>query len=106
MQRCFAYLTTSLWSYNQSLNVWEPIMEPWQLLLHMDTNPNPYSSAGIAPGTSSVQLATLYAFSHAGTGVAGADLYSQAWVGTGLAAKLGGCMTSGCTAPFSFGLLC
>lgn len=26
-------------------------MEPWQLLLHMDTNPNAYSSAGIAPGT-------------------------------------------------------
>jgi len=57
--RCFAYLTTSLWSYNQSLDVWEPIMEPWQLLLHMDTNPNPYSSAGIAPGTSSVQLQCL-----------------------------------------------
>jgi hypothetical protein len=26
-------------------------MEPWQLLLHMDTNPNPQSSAGIQPGT-------------------------------------------------------
>lgn len=26
-------------------------MEPWQLLLHMDVNPNSHSSAGIAPGT-------------------------------------------------------
>ena len=26
-------------------------MEPWQLLLHMDVNPNPQSSAGIAPGS-------------------------------------------------------
>jgi hypothetical protein len=51
VRRCFAYLTTSLWSYNQSLEVWEPIMEPWQLLLHMDTNPNSQSSAGIAPGS-------------------------------------------------------
>lgn len=51
MRRCFAYLTTSLWSYNQSLEVWEPIMEPWQLLLHMDINPNPHSSAGIASGS-------------------------------------------------------
>lgn len=51
MQRCFAYLTISLWSYHQSLEVWEPIMEPWQLLLHMDSNPNSQSSAGIAPGT-------------------------------------------------------
>jgi vacuolar protein sorting-associated protein 13A/C len=51
VRRCFSYLTTSLWSYNQSLEVWEPIMEPWQLLLHMDTNPNPQSSAGIQPGT-------------------------------------------------------
>lgn len=50
VKRCFAYLTTSLWSYNQSLEVWEPIMEPWQLLLHMDINPNPHRSAGIAPG--------------------------------------------------------
>lgn len=51
MRRCFAYLTTSLWSYNQNLEVWEPIMEPWQLLLHMDTNPNPQGSAGIRPGS-------------------------------------------------------
>jgi vacuolar protein sorting-associated protein 13A/C len=51
VRRCFAYLTTSLWSYHQSLEVWEPILEPWQLLLHMDTNPNPAASAGIAPGT-------------------------------------------------------
>lgn len=51
MRRCFAYLTVGLWSYHQSLEVWEPILEPWQLLLHMDANPNPAASAGIAPGT-------------------------------------------------------
>jgi vacuolar protein sorting-associated protein 13A/C len=51
VRRCFAYLTMGLWSYHQSLEVWEPILEPWQLLLHMDTNPNPAASAGIAPGT-------------------------------------------------------
>lgn len=51
VKRCFAYLTTSLWSYNQILEVWEPIMEPWQLLLHMDVNPNLQGSAGIAPGS-------------------------------------------------------
>jgi hypothetical protein len=51
VRRCFAYLTTSLWSYHQSLEVWEPIMEPWQLLLHCDINPHSHNSAGIAPGS-------------------------------------------------------
>lgn len=51
MRRCFAFLTTSCWSYNQALQAWEPVIEPWQLLLHLDTNPRARAVAGVPPGT-------------------------------------------------------
>lgn len=51
MRRCFAYLTVSMWSYHQSLEVWGPNLEQWRPLLHLDANPNPAASTGITPGT-------------------------------------------------------
>jgi vacuolar protein sorting-associated protein 13A/C len=51
VRRCFAFLTTSIWSYNQALQAWEPVIEPWQLLLHLDSNPRTRALAGVPPGT-------------------------------------------------------
>lgn len=49
--RCFAFLTTSLWSYHSQLQTWEPVIEPWQLLLHFDMNAHTHSLGGVGPGT-------------------------------------------------------
>lgn len=34
----------SMWSYNLLLTAWEPIIEPWQLLLQLDSNCQPGGS--------------------------------------------------------------
>lgn len=36
--RGFAFLTVSAWSYAPLAAVWEPVMEPWQVLGHVDLN--------------------------------------------------------------------
>jgi len=36
--RGFAFLTISAWSYAPLSAVWEPVMEPWQVLAHLDHN--------------------------------------------------------------------
>jgi vacuolar protein sorting-associated protein 13A/C len=51
VRRCFAFLTASAWSYNHALQAWEPVIEPWQLLLHLDSNPRSRPIAGVLPGT-------------------------------------------------------
>ncbi|MEW5298732.1 MAG: hypothetical protein WDW36_001820 [Sanguina aurantia] len=65
----------SMWSYNLLLAAWEPIVEPWQLLLQLDSNCQPGGSgsgkrtAGGGGGTSlrltstqdNVQVAVAYA---------------------------------------------
>ncbi len=36
--RGFAFLTLSAWSYAPLAAVWEPVLEPWQVLGHLDHN--------------------------------------------------------------------
>jgi hypothetical protein len=49
--RSFAQLTSSIWSYNPRLEVWEPVITPWQLLVKCDHNPNVVTCEGVSPGT-------------------------------------------------------
>ena len=49
--RGFAELGSSLWSYNRRLELWEPVITPWQLLVKFDQNPNVTSREGVEPGT-------------------------------------------------------
>jgi hypothetical protein len=36
--RGFLFVSASANTYNPQLTAWEPMLEPWQLLLHMDHN--------------------------------------------------------------------
>lgn len=36
---------SSIWSFNQVVAAWEPVMEPWDIILKMDANPSPLVSA-------------------------------------------------------------
>lgn len=37
---------SSIWSYNAGVTAWEPLMEPWDIILKLDSNPNPLVSPG------------------------------------------------------------
>ncbi|KAK9819963.1 hypothetical protein WJX72_004515 [[Myrmecia] bisecta] len=43
--------TTSLWSYNATITAWEPVIEPWDLIVKADTNTTSSPAFGISPGT-------------------------------------------------------
>ena len=36
---------SSIWSFNQVVAAWEPVMEPWDIILKMDANPSPLVGA-------------------------------------------------------------
>ena len=42
---------SSIWSFNQVVAAWEPVMEPWDIILKMDANPSPLVSAVPHPWT-------------------------------------------------------
>ncbi len=42
---------SSIWSFNQVVAAWEPVMEPWDIILKMDANPSPLVGAVTHPGT-------------------------------------------------------
>lgn len=48
--RGFVFATASVWSYQPLLAAWEPVLEPWQLLLHVDHNAGHRQRAGVSPG--------------------------------------------------------
>ncbi len=39
----------SSWSFNQVVAAWEPVMEPWDIILKMDANPSPLVGAVTHP---------------------------------------------------------
>lgn len=49
--RCFAILQSSIWSYNDMHQAWEPVVEPLQMLAHLDINNNAQARGGVMPGT-------------------------------------------------------
>ncbi|KAL6746103.1 hypothetical protein V8C86DRAFT_3121422 [Haematococcus lacustris] len=49
--RGFLFASVSCWHYRPLLAAWEPVVEPWQLLLHLDRNLRGHQCAGVAPGT-------------------------------------------------------
>lgn len=32
---------SSIWSFNPVVAAWEPVMEPWDIILKLDVNPTP-----------------------------------------------------------------
>ena len=38
-------LRSNTWSFNQVVAAWEPVMEPWDIILKMDANPSPLVGA-------------------------------------------------------------
>lgn len=32
---------SSIWSFNPVVAAWEPVMEPWDIILKLDVNPSP-----------------------------------------------------------------
>jgi vacuolar protein sorting-associated protein 13A/C len=48
--RGFLFATASAWSYQPLLAAWEPVLEPWQLLVHVDRNALGHHAVGVAPG--------------------------------------------------------
>ncbi len=67
--RGFLFATASAWSYRPLVAAWEPVLEPWQVLVHLDQNARAHYSSGIAPGTwirvTSTQGCVTAALSHA-----------------------------------------
>lgn len=51
VMRCFAFLQTSVWSYNEARQAWEPVVEPLQTLAHLDVNSHARARGGVLPGT-------------------------------------------------------
>ncbi|GLI59136.1 hypothetical protein VaNZ11_000961, partial [Volvox africanus] len=51
LSRSYAYLNVSGWTHNSSLCVWEPLLEPWEILAHLDDNRAARPIAGVSPGT-------------------------------------------------------
>ena len=49
--RGFAFLTLSLCTYQPDMGAWEPLLEPWQLLVHLDQSKLSKMSKGVSPGT-------------------------------------------------------
>jgi hypothetical protein len=49
--RCFAFQQSSLWSYNGLRRAWEPVIEPLQMLAHLDLNATPRARGGVQPGS-------------------------------------------------------
>ena len=36
--QAYAGLQTSLWSYNAQIRSWEPVMEPWNTIIKLESN--------------------------------------------------------------------
>ncbi|GIL84697.1 hypothetical protein Vretifemale_13315, partial [Volvox reticuliferus] len=51
LSRSYAYFNVSAWTHNLSLGVWEPLLEPWEVLAHLDDNRAARPIAGVSPGT-------------------------------------------------------
>ncbi|KAK9908805.1 hypothetical protein WJX75_003140 [Coccomyxa subellipsoidea] len=48
--RAYMGVLTSAWSYNAVIQAWEPILEPWKLIVKMDMNTSGIMAHGVAPG--------------------------------------------------------
>eukprot|EP00955_Chlamydomonas_euryale_P030694 323149-Chlamydomonas_euryale.AAC.1 len=49
--RGVVFLSSAVNSYNEELAEWEPVLEPWLVLLHLDASARSRTTNGVAPGT-------------------------------------------------------
>ena len=41
LSQAYMGFCSSMWSFNPVVSAWEPVMEPWDLIVTMASNPNP-----------------------------------------------------------------
>jgi hypothetical protein len=51
VSRGFVFLSACINTYHPDLSAWEPLLEPWQLLLHLDSSTHSRVCSGVSPGS-------------------------------------------------------